>query len=38
MIKKNLILFFFQKNNILNPYIDKYKSFELDYEELRIIN
>ncbi len=33
-IEKFDSIFFSQKNNILNPYIDKYKAFELDYEEL----
>ncbi len=33
-IEKFKLLFFSQKDNFLNPYIDKYNSFELDFETL----
>ncbi len=33
-VEKLKILFFNKNNNLLNPYIDKYRSFELDLETL----
>ncbi len=32
--EKFKLIFFSKKNNFVNPYIDKYKSFELDYEKV----
>ena len=34
-IEKFKLFFFQKKNNLINPYIDKYKSFELDLEEMK---
>tara|TARA_Y100000591_G_scaffold326741_1_gene349995 strand:- start:546 stop:2090 length:1545 start_codon:yes stop_codon:yes gene_type:complete len=33
-IEKFELLFFSKKDNLVNPYIDKYRSFELDYNKL----
>ena len=33
-LKKFELVFFSKKDNIVNPYIENYRSFELDYEEL----
>ena len=33
-LEKFKIIFFSKKNNLINPYIDNYRSFELDYEVL----
>ena len=32
--EKFKLIFFSKKDNYVNPYIDKYKSFELDYEQI----
>ena len=34
-LEKFEILFFSKKENFVNPYIDKYRSFELDYKKLK---
>ncbi len=34
-IEKFESLFFSKKNNLVNPYIDNYRSFELDYKKLK---
>ncbi len=33
-LEKFELLFFSKKDNLVNPYIDNYRSFELDYKEL----
>ena len=33
-LKKFELLFFSKKDNLVNPYIDNYRSFELDYKDL----
>ncbi len=33
-LEKFELLFFSKKNNLVNPYIDNYRSFELDFKEL----
>ena len=33
-LEKFELVFFSKKNNLVNPFIDKYRSFELDYKEL----
>ena len=33
-IEKFELLFFSKKNNLVNPYLDNYKSFELDYKKI----
>ena len=34
-IEKFELLFFSKKDNLVNPYIDNYRSFELDYKKLK---
>ena len=34
-LEKFELIFFSKKDNLVNPYIDKYRSFELDYSKLK---
>ena len=34
-LEKFELLFFSKKDNLVNPYIDNYRSFELDYKKLK---
>ena len=36
-INKFDLLFFSKKDNLVNPYIENYRSFELDYKKRKII-
>ena len=35
ILEKFELVFFSKKDNLVNPYIDNYRSFELDYKEIK---